>query len=191
MVGPKSSSALDATRYKNTISFSIRVRRLAWIAAYCLFFRTLPGPVFNQLRITVLRLFGAKIGPGCRIACTAKIWAPWNMTIGSYVCLGGNVDFYCVAPITLGDKVTISQRAFLCSASHDIGKLSRPLVTGSISIESHAWICAEAMVSMNVHVATGAVVGARAMVCKDVPEWAVVAGNPAKIISTRKIESEA
>jgi putative colanic acid biosynthesis acetyltransferase WcaF len=108
--------------------------------------------------------------------------------MGHYVCLADGVDCYTVSPIEIGSKVTISQRAFLCSASHDISSLSRPLIHSPIIIKEHAWICAEAFIGAGVTVAEGAVVGARAVVTRDVVPWAVVAGNPAKFVKTRVID---
>jgi putative colanic acid biosynthesis acetyltransferase WcaF len=98
------------------------------------------------------------------------------------------VDCYSVSPIQIGNKVTVSQRAFLCSASHDISSLSRPLIHSPIVIKEHAWVCAEAFVGAGITIAEGAVVGARSVVTRDVEAWAVVAGNPAKFVKTRVID---
>ena len=147
----------------------------------------LPKSCFGRWRIFLLKRFGAKIGKGCSIAPSCRIWAPWNMDLSDCVCLAAGVDFYCVSPIRIEKHVTVSQRAFLCSASHDISSLARPLIHSPIIIEEHAWICAEAFVGAGVTVGEGAVVGARAVVMRDVEPWAVVAGNPAKFVKTRVI----
>jgi putative colanic acid biosynthesis acetyltransferase WcaF len=52
-----------------------------------------------------------------------------------------------------------------------------------------AWVAADAFIGPGVTVGDGAVVGARSVVLKDVPCWAVVAGNPGKIIKYRSIQS--
>jgi putative colanic acid biosynthesis acetyltransferase WcaF len=109
--------------------------------------------------------------------------------MGHYVCLAEGVDCYSVSPIRIGNKVTISQRAFLCSASHDVTSLARPLIHAPIIIKEHAWVCAEAFVGAGITIAEGAVVGARAVVTKDVKSWSIVAGNPAKFVKQREIKS--
>ena len=107
--------------------------------------------------------------------------------MGVYACLGDGVDCYSVDRITLGDYATISQRSFICTASHDIGTLERQLFSKPITIESHAWVGAEAFVGPGAKIGEGAVVGARAVVTGDVHPWTVVVGNPARFITRREI----
>jgi putative colanic acid biosynthesis acetyltransferase WcaF len=135
----------------------------------------------------ILRLFGAKIGKGCKIAPSCFVWAPWNLQMGNYACLADGVDCYSVSLISMMDYSTVSQRAFLCGASHDISKIERPLIHRPIVISKHAWICAEAFVGPGVIVGEGAVVGSRGVVMKSVEPWVVIAGNPAVKIKDRKI----
>ena len=110
--------------------------------------------------------------------------------MGRYSCLASNVDCYNVAPIILGDNVTVSQGAFLCTASHDVTDPLHPLITAPIVIVVAAWVAADAFVSMGVTIGKGAVVGARACVFKDVERWAIVGGNPAKFIKKRELKNE-
>lgn len=174
--------------YVDDISRSSRVRRLFWEIAYYLLFRWTPRFGFNGWRVFLLKCFGAKIGPGCKVAASCAIWAPWNLSMGAYVCLADGVDCYTMAPITLGDYATVSQRAFLCTGSHDIRTLQRPLITKPINIGAHAWVCAESYVAPGVVVGEGAVVGAGAVLTKSVGPWLVVAGNPAVVLKTRAVE---
>jgi putative colanic acid biosynthesis acetyltransferase WcaF len=173
--------------YVDTLSRRHKLARLLWNVVYLLVYCWLPKPCFGRWRIFLLKLFGAKIGKGCSIAPSCRIWAPWNMNLSEYVCLAEGVDFYCVSPIRLEAHVTVSQRAFLCSASHDISLLSRPLIHSPIVIQKHAWVCAEAFVGTGVTIAEGAVLGARSVAMKDIEPWAVVAGIPAKFVKTRVI----
>jgi putative colanic acid biosynthesis acetyltransferase WcaF len=181
-------SDLKQYRYKNQLSTASKVKRLLWHLVWLVAFRVTPNWCLDRWRIALLKLFGAKCGKGCRVASNVRVWAPWNLNLGHYVCLAEGVDCYSVSPIQIGNKVTVSQRTFLCSASHDISSLSRPLIHSPIIIEEHAWICAEAFVGAGVSVGEGAVVGARAVVTRDVEAWAVVAGNPAKFVKRRVIK---
>lgn len=181
---------MKAEPYQDNRSLRTRIRRAVWAVCSCLLFRPSPERLGNRYRGLLLRLFGAEIGTGCRISNRAKIFAPWNMSLGMYCCIASEVDFYCVGQIRLGDKVTISQRAFVCTASHDIRSLQRPLTVGTIEIEPFAWICAQATVMPNVRIGEGAVVGLGAVVTRDVSCWDIVAGNPAKVVGKRLINDD-
>jgi putative colanic acid biosynthesis acetyltransferase WcaF len=111
--------------------------------------------------------------------------------MGEQTALSDDVDCYCVDKVTLGDHVTVSQYAFLCTASHDICSPDMRLVSAPISVGSSAWICAGVFVAPGVTVAEGAVCAARAVVVKDVPPWTVVGGNPAHFIKSRQLVASA
>lgn len=110
--------------------------------------------------------------------------------MGRYACLASDVDCYNVARITIGDNTTISQGAYLCTASHDITDPLNPLITAPIVIEDQTWVAAHAFIGMGVTIGQGAVVGARAAVFKDVAPWTVVGGNPAKFLKNRVIKND-
>ncbi|MEE1081037.1 MAG: putative colanic acid biosynthesis acetyltransferase [Bacteroidales bacterium] len=175
-------------KYKDSITLSNKLGRLLWNVCCLILFRPFAGPLFWRWRNVVLRLFGAKVGAGCKVSNSAKIWAPWNLELGRMVCLGPGCKIYSADKICIDDKVTISQGAYLCSASHDISSLNKPLITAPVKIERFAWICADAFVGMGVTIGEGAVVGARAAVFKDVEPWTVVGGNPARVIKKRVIK---
>jgi len=105
----------------------------------------------------------------------------------AHSCLGPEVDCYNVASVHIGADAVVSLRTFLCTASHDIRRPDRPLITGAITIERGAFVFAEAFIGMNVTVGEGAVVAARAVVVKNVSANAIVAGNPAQVIGARVI----
>lgn len=90
----------------------------------------------------------------------------------------------------LGNKVTISQYAYLCTASHDISILEKPLTAKPITIESYAWVCARAFITPGVNIGQGAVVAACGVVLKDIERWKVVGGNPAKVMKDRVISEK-
>ena len=137
----------------------------------------------------LLRLFGAKIDKTAVVYSTARVYYPANLVMGRYSCLASDVDCYNVARITIGDNTTISQGAYLCTASHDITDPLNPLITAPIVIEDQAWVAAHAFVGMGVTIGQGAVVGATASVYRDVLPWTVVGGNPAREIKKRKINN--
>lgn len=174
-------------KYRNRLLLKNKIGRLAWNAACFLLFRPFSGALWMPWQKFLLQLFGARLGQGAQVHASVKIWAPWNLKMGRYACLAQGVDCYNVAPISIGDHATVSQRAYLCTASHDIGAHDHHLVTAPIEISARAWVAAEAFVGMGVTVGEGAVAGARAAVFKDVEPWTVVGGNPARFLKKRVI----
>ena len=134
-----------------------------------------------------LRLFGARIARTAIVYSSAKIYYPANLEMKEYSCLASDVDCYNVAPVIIGEQSTVSQGAYLCTASHDITDPLNHLITAPIVIEDQAWIGAKAFVGMGVTIGQGAVVGATASVYKNVESWTVVGGNPARVIKKRVI----
>src|SRR5271170_4909264 len=105
--------------------------RLAWQLFCTVFMRLSPRPGHGW-RAVCLRLWGAQIGPRCRIYPFAVIWAPWNLHCAAGACVADHAELYNPALIRLGERAVVSQGAFLCTASHDFEKKSFPLVTKPI-----------------------------------------------------------
>ena len=162
--------------------------RLLWAVGRVVF-QWSPRPLFG-FRSWLLRLFGAKVGREVHIYPSALIYYPWNLEIGDWSCIGEWALVYNLGAVTIGERVTISQRVHLCAGTHDYRDAAMPLIRLPITVGSSAWICADAFVGPGVKVGEGAVVGARGVVIKDVPEWMVVGGNPAKILKHREINGQ-
>lgn len=174
--------------YKNVLSRRHQIIRMLWCIAWKLFAWWLPRSIGSGWKRFLLRLFGAKIAPTAVVYSTAKVYYPANLIMDEYACLASDVDCYNVAPIHIGKYATVSQGAFLCTASHDITSLKHELITAPITICDRAWVGAEAFVGMGVIIGEGAVVGARAALFKNTQAWDVVGGNPAKFIKKRVIK---
>ena len=173
------------TRLKaQQLTRSNKLARAVWQVVYWLVFRLTPVPL-HAWRAFVLRLFGASIGKQVRIYPSAKIWAPWNLVMADESCVGPDVDCYCVDRIALGVRAVVSQRAFLCTASHDYNRSGLPLMTAPITLHADTWVTAEAYIGPGVTLNEGAVALARAVVVRDVGPWVVVAGNPARAVKER------
>ena len=159
-----------------------KLARLVWAVAWTLLYRPSPIPLHGWRRL-LLRCFGARIGPAARPYPSARIWAPWNLRMDEGACIGPGADIYDVAPIHLGRWCVVSQKAYLCAASHDISGPGFRLTGAPIRVADYAWVAAAAFVGPGVTVGRRAVAGACAVVTRDVPERAVVAGNPARIVA--------
>lgn len=171
----------------NRISIWNKLIRAIWGGIWLLFYRTSPR-LFHPWRCLLLRMFGASLGRGVHVYPTSKIWAPWNLEMGDHACLSDDVDCYCVDKIRIGAYSTISQYSFLCTASHDYSRVSRPLVTAPITIGERVWITADVFIGPGVRIGDGAVVTARSSVFHDIPEWTVARGNPAVPVRERVLK---
>jgi putative colanic acid biosynthesis acetyltransferase WcaF len=171
-------------RTRSQVTLRMRLARLAWNLVWAVFYR--PTPRFlHPWRRLLLRLFGAEIGRAAHPYPRARIWAPWNLTMGPRSCLADDVDCYSVARISLGAGAIVSQYAYLCSATHDIDDASFPLEIAPITIGPDAWVAAGAFIGPGVEMGAGAVAAARAVVVKDVAAGDVVGGNPARLLRRR------
>lgn len=159
------------------------VGRVGWALLGALF--GISPRVLWGLRVALLRSFGAAVGRGVRIHPSARTFIPWHLSIGDMSSVGFDALIYNLGQVTIGRRVTISQRAHLCAGTHDHRDPAMPLLKVPITIHDDAWICADAFIGPGVTVREGAVVGARAVVVKDVEPWTVVAGNPARVVGRR------
>ncbi|MFY0256281.1 hypothetical protein ACDQ55_20265 [Chitinophaga sp. 30R24] len=172
--------------YIDDIPMSDKLRRLVWHIVSLFLFIPFSLPVFNGWRILLLRLFGAQLDKCTTVYASAYIPAPWNLRMGEQSTLGPGVKLH-IGKTIIGKKVTVSQRTYLCSATHKTDSINVPFVAGTIVIKDFVWVAAEAFVMSNVTIGEGAIVGAKAAVFKDVEPWTIVGGNPAKYIKKRVV----
>ena len=158
-----------------------RWKEITWTLVRWLFFHSyLPWP--SAMRVVLLRMFGATAGTGVVIRENVNISMPWRLTIGDHVWIGEDVGILSLAKVTIGSNVCISQRAYLCTGSHDHRREDFKLITRPITIEDGCWIAAAAFVGPGVTVGTGAVVTAGSVAMKDVSPNTLIRGNPAEVV---------
>lgn len=136
-----------------------------------------------------LRLFGAKLDPISGTKASTFVQHPWLLTMGRYSMLSDGVVVYNLGQVTIGEQTVVSQDVYLCAGTHDYTQPDMPLVRSTITIGSGVWICAGAFIGPGVTIGDNSIVGARAVVMKDVPPGVIVAGNPARIIKNRPMNS--
>ena len=158
-----------------------KVGRVVWGFVYVLFFRFSPRP-FHGWRAFLLRRFGARIGPRCRIYSAAKVWAPWNLECQIGATIADGAEIYNPAKVVLCEGAIVSQGAYLCAASHDYEDPDFPVIEATIRIGQRAWVAARSIVLLGVTIGDDCVVGAGSVVTKSMPPNTLCAGNPAKVI---------
>ena len=161
-----------------------QLRRVLWSLGRWLIVLS-PRPCFAWRRV-VLRLFGARIGAQVKIYPTAHLYMPWNVEIGDWSALGEDVFVYSLGKVRIGRSVTLSYRSHVCAGTHDLRDPTLPLLKPPVTVEDGVFVGTEAFIGPGVSVAHGAVVGARAVVVKNVAPLSIVAGNPARIIGQRE-----
>ena len=119
------------------------------------------------------------------IGCISSGWGG-NLTIGKYVSFGGNVFLHGDSHINIGDYSMIAYGVIIHTSTHDYNK--HPMgqrIDAPVYIGKHTWIGTGAIILPGVKIEDFAIVGAGSVVTRHVPEGAIVAGNPAKIIKYR------
>lgn len=144
---------------------------------------SLPG---SGWRKALLRLFGARLGRGGRLKPRLRITFPWRLAVGDHCWLGEGLWIDNLAPVSLGDRVCVSQEAFLCTGNHDYRSPGFDLRVKPIHVAGEAWIGARAVLAPGCRVGKGAVVGLAAVASGVVPAGAILRGNPAAVVGWRK-----
>jgi len=138
----------------------------------------------SALRVALLRLFGAKIGTGCRFVHPVRVKAPWNLEVGDHCWFGVDVWIYNQAPIRIGSHVCISQGTFLSAGSHDMST-TMDLRVAPIVIEDGVWITSKCVVQMGVTIGRSAVVTPLSVVHRSLDAEGVYGGNPCRLLRRR------
>lgn len=130
---------------------------------------------------------GATISETAEIGVVTINGRKENLSIGDFSTLG-RVEIALHDKVTIGKNVCINDGVVILSASHDVSDPLWRHKKAPIFIGDYAWIATNAIVLPGVSIGKGAVVGAGAVVSKNVNDYAIVIGNPAKEIEKKRIE---
>lgn len=148
---------------------------------------TLRSLFVKNKRRRYLRRKGALISTTAEIGAVKAPGNKKNLTIGSNTFIG-NVELALHDKITIGKNVCINDGAILLTASHDLNDPLWQHKKKPIVIEDYTWIATNAIILPGVKIGRGAVVGAGAVVSKNIDSYDIVAGNPAKPTGKKRIE---
>jgi acetyltransferase-like isoleucine patch superfamily enzyme len=133
-------------------------------------------------------LGGIKLGSGSTIHTGARFYNPGNIIIGRDTIIGE----YCVLDgrdkLSIGNHVDIATGVMIYNAQHDVQNSEFKAINEPVIIDDYVFIGPRAIILPGVTIGKGAVVAAGAVVTKDVEEFSIVGGVPAKEIGKREVK---
>ena len=159
-------------------------KRILYFFSLCVLNRVVAYIPCNAFRKSVYRIVGMKIGSKSQIDMGQYMLAPGKIVIGNNSHINQGVLLDGRGGITIGDSVSISHRVQIMTGTHDIQSRDFRGYVKPVSIGDYAFIGVGSTILGGI-IGKGAVICAGAVVTKDVPDYAVVAGIPAKVIGER------
>ncbi len=141
---------------------------------------------FHTCRKFFYGLAGMKIGKDSTIHMWANFFQPKNIKIGEGTIIGDHVFLDGRVKLTIGNHVDIASDVLIYNSEHDIEAEDFSAREESVEIDDYVFIGPRAIILPGVKIGRGAIVAAGAVVSKDVPDFTIVGGVPAKTIGERK-----
>ena len=139
----------------------------------------------QTIRFSIYRSFGLKLGKDSVIYAGCEVRRPKGIRIGA----GSSIGHRCIldgrSGLTIGNSVNMSTGAWIWTLQHDLNSPDFRIEGTPVVINDYVWLGGRTIILPGVTVGRGAVVASGAVVTKDVPEYAIVAGIPARIIGQR------
>lgn len=169
--------------------------------------------VRQRIRARMVAWRGASIGPRSRLGAHVSVERPWGvrvgerfvaeqnvylklvaddarLEIGDFTFVGRGTEFDIAHAVTVGSHTVIAPDCFITDHNHGTAAALRidqqRCTTGPVVIGSDVWLGTKVVVLAGVRIGDGAIVGAGAVVTRDVPPMTIVAGVPAVPIGSRK-----
>lgn len=180
----------------------MQVRRAYWrLRSECKelslwFLCLLPRSFGVWVRSKTLPFFLAQLGCDTVVKDRFRITNPENVSIGSHCDFNDGVFITGGGGVTIGNYVGLGPDVKIWSVNHRFDDPDRPwLLQGwerkEVVIEDDVWLGAAVFVMPGVTIGRGAIISACAVVSRSIPPYAVVAGNPGRIVGWRKRTAQA
>lgn len=140
---------------------------------------------FHTLRNLFYRLSGIKMGRGSTFHMWASFFYPKNISIGRGTIIGDHAFLDGRAKLTIGNHTDIASFVMIYNSEHDLESQDFRAIEEPVEIGDYVFIGPRVVILPGVKIGKGAAVAAGAVVTKDVPEFAIVGGVPAKVIGER------
>lgn len=184
-----------AVRYHRTCRVTQPLHRFLFryfLGDYLVFpVRWCPGIVGIGLRYFVYKWLFRRMGRNVTILEGAYLSNVSGIEVGDNTSIGFGAIMDGTAPIRIGRWVRMGPRVVMITTKHNFERRDVPIKeqgnsSGPISIGDDVWLGAAVMIMPNVTIETGAVIGAGSIVTKDIPEYAIAVGNPARVVKMRE-----
>lgn len=136
-------------------------------------------------RVFAWHRLGCHMEGDVRIGPEVTMRFPERVRIGSGTALNGKIWIDAWGPVSIGARCLFNDDISLLTAGHDVHSPRFEGVTRSIVIGDYVWLPCRIVVLPGVTIGHAAVVGTGSIVTRDVPAYAIVAGNPARVVGTR------
>lgn len=143
---------------------------------------------FYTLRWLIYKGAGVKIGRRAHIHMGAQFFNPSGVTIGEGTIVGQNAFLDGRDKLKIGKHVDIASDVMIYNSEHNINSEIFEAVLAPVEIGDYCFIGPRAVILAGVTLGKGAIVGAGAVVTKDIPEFTIVGGVPAKEIGQRDLK---
>ena len=126
------------------------------------------------------------IGRGSILSCKNG-----DITLEKNVVIGFNSEIFSGSKVFIGENTLISAYVYIIGGGHDYSRVDIPILeqekpSHGIKIEKNCWIGAGAKVFDNVTIGKDTIIGAGAVVSRDIPAFSIAAGIPARVAKSRK-----
>lgn len=142
----------------------------------------------KRFRVRHLKRMGMKFGGDVQLYAGFHIRNPQNIALGEGCSIGPKVLLDGRMGLELGKSVVVGYEAIIWTLNHDYNDINFCGKGAPVVIDDYAWICSRSIILPGIHVGKGAVVASGAIVTKDVPPYAIVAGIPAVVVGQREIK---
>ncbi len=171
-------------RYKGHLLHLWSEEFFGWIA------RSLPGLLGMILRWGLYRMLFAELQSFCTIYPGVYLTHTYGLKVGRGFSPNSGVLIDARGGITIGDHVMVGPYAVIVSSNHEFSQIDVPMATvdhvmAAVKIGNDVWIGAQAVITAGITIGNGVVVSAGAVVTKDVGDYKIVGGVPARIIGDR------
>lgn len=132
------------------------------------------------------RICGIKIGKGSALHMEIRFYNPRNISIGEDTIVGEGTVLDGRDKLAIGNHVDIATEVMIYNSEHDVQDEQFRAKISPVVVEDYVFIGPRAIILPGVKIGRGAVVGAGAVVTKDVEPFKIVGGVPAKEIGERE-----